>query len=42
VPDLGQRDVYICGPSGFSQTVMSAARQLGVPKDRIHHEAFSF
>ncbi len=42
VPDLGQRDVYICGPAGFSQTVMSAARQLGVPKDRIHHEAFSF
>ena len=30
VPDLGQRDVYICGPSGFSQSVVSAARQLGV------------
>jgi predicted ferric reductase len=42
LPDLAQRDVYICGPSGFTASVVSAARRLGVPKDRIHSEAFSF
>ena len=42
LPDLAQRDVYICGPSGFTASVVSAARRLGVPKDRIHSEVFSF
>ncbi len=42
LPDLAQRDVYICGPSGFTADVVSAARRLGVPRDRIHSEAFSF
>jgi predicted ferric reductase len=42
VPDLAQRDVYICGPDGFTRGVVSAAKRLGVPKARIHSEAFAF
>ncbi|HTW10806.1 MAG TPA: ferredoxin reductase family protein [Acidimicrobiales bacterium] len=42
VPDLALRDVYICGPADFAKTVVSAARRLGVPKERIHREAFAF
>jgi predicted ferric reductase len=42
VPDLAQRDVYVCGPGGFTAGVVAVARSLGVPGDRIHSEAFSF
>jgi ferredoxin-NADP reductase len=41
VPDLGQRDVFVCGPEGFVADIVAAARQLGVPDDVIHHEAFA-
>jgi predicted ferric reductase len=42
VPDISERDVYICGPDGFSRDVRYAAGALGVPRHRIHHEEFSF
>jgi ferredoxin-NADP reductase len=42
IPDLATRDVYICGPSGFTESVASAALSLGVPKVRIHKEGFDF
>lgn len=42
IPDLAERDVYVCGPGGFSDAIVSAARRLGVPNHRIHHEAFAF
>ncbi len=42
IPDVAQRDVYICGPTGFTASVQEAARALGVPSDRIHHETFAF
>ncbi len=42
VPDLAERDVYVCGPGGFSESIVSAAHRLGVPGHRIHHEAFAF
>jgi predicted ferric reductase len=42
VPDIASRDVYICGPSGFGDEVVSAARKLGVPDDQIHSESFGF
>ncbi len=41
VPDLADRDVYICGPHGFTRQVVRAARALGVESDRIHTEAFA-
>jgi predicted ferric reductase len=42
VPDIAERDVYICGPAGFNEEVLSAARKLGVPGDQIHSESFGF
>jgi predicted ferric reductase len=42
VPDVVERDVYICGPEGFGTEVVSAAAKLGVTDDQIHMEAFGF
>jgi ferredoxin-NADP reductase len=42
VPDLAHRDVYVCGPDGFSDGIVAAALRLGVSPGRIHEEAFAF
>lgn len=42
IPDIRRRDVYVCGPAGFSEDVMAALSSLKVPAERIHHEAFAF
>jgi ferredoxin-NADP reductase/DMSO/TMAO reductase YedYZ heme-binding membrane subunit len=42
VPDIAARDVYVCGPEGFTRAFMADARTLGVPQRHIHHELFSF
>lgn len=42
VPDVAQRDVFMCGPRGFTRTLKADLRTLGVPRDRIHHEEFVF
>ena len=41
VPDLAQRDVYVCGPEGFVASIADTARNLGIPEEAIHHEAFA-
>jgi predicted ferric reductase len=41
VPDLHRRDVYVCGPEGFVASTVGLVRQLGVPDEAIHHEAFA-
>jgi len=41
VPDLAHRDVYVCGPEGFVASVVDTARNLGIPDEAIHHEAFA-
>jgi predicted ferric reductase len=42
VPDIAQRDVYVCGPEGFNELVVAGASRLGVPTGSIHEERFSF
>ncbi len=42
VPDLADRDVFVCGPDGFTASVAEAATSAGVPPTRIHHESFAF
>jgi ferredoxin-NADP reductase/DMSO/TMAO reductase YedYZ heme-binding membrane subunit len=42
VPDLAERDVYVCGPDGFTGSVADAAHAAGVDRSRIHHESFAF
>jgi ferredoxin-NADP reductase len=42
VPDVAERDLYICGPGGFSAAVERAARACGTPPAHVHREAFAF
>jgi ferredoxin-NADP reductase len=41
VPDLTERDVYVCGPEGFVTEIVGLVRWLGVPDEAIHHEAYA-
>jgi predicted ferric reductase len=41
VPDLAERDVYVCGPEGFVTEIVELVRWLGVPGEAIHHEAYA-
>ena len=42
VPDIAGRDLYVCGPQGFTQRLIEQARVLGVPDSHIHYEDFAF
>lgn len=41
VPDLHQRDLFVCGPEGFVAELVEVARNLKIPDECIHHEAFA-
>jgi ferredoxin-NADP reductase len=40
VPGIDGHELYVCGPPGFAAAVLAAARQLGIPRDRVHAESF--
>lgn len=40
VPDVAEREVYVCGPIPMIEAVVSAVKTLGVPGARIHFEKF--
>jgi predicted ferric reductase len=40
VPDVADRDVYVCGPHPMMDAVSRTVRSLGVPAGRIHQERF--
>jgi ferredoxin-NADP reductase len=42
VPDIAGRDIYVCGPGGFSSGIAAAAERLGTAKDQVHAETFGF
>ena len=42
LPDIAERDVFLCGPDAFTGSVAAACRAAGVPAARIHHESFAF
>jgi predicted ferric reductase len=42
VPDVSERDVFICGPHGMTRHLVRTLRTLGIGPDRIHTEAFDF
>ncbi|WP_333740537.1 ferredoxin reductase family protein [Streptomyces sp. IBSBF 2806] len=41
VPDIAQRDVFLCGPPPMMNAVLGTLRELDVPKPQIHFERFS-
>jgi predicted ferric reductase len=42
IPDLRERDVYVCGPDGMTAAAVAALREAKVPRRQIHHETFEF
>lgn len=42
VPDVADRDVYMCGPPGLTAQVRDALRVAGLPPERLHEERFAF
>ncbi|MFH8801351.1 ferric reductase-like transmembrane domain-containing protein [Streptomyces sp. NPDC017936] len=41
VPDIADRDVFLCGPPAMMKAVLDTLRELDVPKHQIHFERFS-
>lgn len=41
VPDIADRDVFLCGPPPMMNAVLGSLRELNVPKQQIHFERFS-
>jgi ferredoxin-NADP reductase len=42
VPDLVDRDVYLCGPPGMAAAVRAALGQAGLAPGQLHEERFAF
>ncbi len=40
VPDVAERDLYICGPEAWTETVRLSALRAGVPETQVHVEKF--
>jgi predicted ferric reductase len=41
VPDIRERDVYVCGPPAMTSAVLRSLRALQVPRRQVHAERFS-
>jgi predicted ferric reductase len=42
VPDVADRDVYVCGPEPWAEDVRRTALAAGLPADRFHVESFGW
>jgi len=42
VPDIRDRDVYLCGPIAMMDRTEEALRRLGIPKRHVHVERFAY
>lgn len=42
VPDLHDRDIYVCGPAGMMERVLSGLHWLRIGESQIHYERFTF
>ncbi len=42
VPDIRQRDVFVCGPRDLVDDVLASLGQLRVPPRQVHVERFAF
>jgi ferredoxin-NADP reductase len=41
VPDLTERDVYLCGSPGLTTAVRAALGTAGLPPEQVHEERFA-
>jgi ferredoxin-NADP reductase len=42
VPDVADRDVYLCASPRLSEAVRTGLREAGLPRRRLHEECFTF
>ena len=42
VPDIAERDVYVCGPEPWTGLVRTTLTAAGLPEDRLHLETFAW
>jgi ferredoxin-NADP reductase len=42
VPDVADRDVYLCASPGLSTAVRAALHDAGLPRRQLHEESFAF
>jgi len=41
VPDIAERDVYVCGPPAMTTAVLRSLRSLRIPRSQLHAERFA-
>jgi ferredoxin-NADP reductase len=41
VPDIAERDVYVCGPPGMVAWMLPNIRRAGISRRRLHVERFA-
>ena len=41
VPDIGQREVFVCGPLPMMDALRNSLNTLGIARSRIHYERFA-
>jgi ferredoxin-NADP reductase/DMSO/TMAO reductase YedYZ heme-binding membrane subunit len=42
IPDIADRDVFVCGPDGWNAAVRRSLLAAGLPPDRLHSETFAW
>ena len=42
IPDIADRDVFLCGPTAWTTGMEALAAAAGVPRDHIHTESFGW
>lgn len=42
VPDVKERDIYLCGPQLMMSEILKILGEMGISKSQIHYERFSF
>jgi predicted ferric reductase len=42
IPDVKECEIFLCGPPGMAKAVLRSVTALGIPRERLHHEAFAF
>jgi ferredoxin-NADP reductase len=42
MPDVAERDVYVCGPGPWAEQVRATALAAGVPAENVHVESFGW
>ncbi len=41
VPDIAERDIFVCGPTAMTSAVLHSLRALKIPRRQVHAERFS-